>query len=174
MVLSLSRKLGCLIVATLLLLLGGLAVRSEAVPQQDQKPAEKEDKLPAVMSAEQLKIDAGDDELRKLLKERYNAAVAEMRARYRQLESGGGTLEDVFGAARKVLRSELALSDKPANRIAVRAKYLELEQAAEKVATTRHQAGKLSDAELAAARYLRLDAEIKLLQAKKAKPAPGK
>ena len=70
---------------------------------------------------------------------------------------------------------QLAISDKPADRIAVRGKQLELEQAAEKMAIARFQAGKLSDADVAAARYLRLDAAVQLLRAKqKANAAPGK
>jgi len=166
MVLTISHRLGCLMLATLLILFGGLAVPSEAVPSQDKKPVGKEEKAPAFLKAEPLKIEAGDDELTKLLKERYNAAVAELQARNKALESGNGTVEDIFGAARKVLRSELALSDKPADRIAVREKYLELERAAERIATTRFQAGKLGDDDLAAVRYLRLDAEVQLLKAK--------
>jgi len=166
MVLTISRRLGYLILAPLLILVGGLAVPSEAVPSQDKKPAGKE-AAPAVLKAEPLKIEPGDDELAKLLRQRYNAAVAELQARNKALESGNGTVEDSFGVARKVLRSELALSDKPADRIAVREKHLELEQAAEKIATIRFHAGKITDADLAAARYLRLDAEVQLLKAKR-------
>ena len=167
MALTIFRRLGFLFLVASLILFRGLAVPAEAVPPQDKKPAGKEEKAPAVLRAEPLKIEAGDDELTKLLKARYNAAVAELQARSKALESGNGTVEDIFGAARKVLRSELALSDKPADRIAVREKYLELERAAEKVATIRFQAGKLSDADLAAARYSRLDAEVQLLKAKR-------
>jgi hypothetical protein len=175
MIQTTCRRLGRLLVPTLLFLLGGLAVRAEAVPPQDQKPVGKEEKAPAVLTAKPLKIEAHDDELHKLLKERYNAAVAELQARSEEVKSGHGSIEQLFDAARKVLRSELSLSDKPADRLAVLEKHLELEHAAEKVATTRHQAGKLNDAELAAARYLRIDAEIQLLRAKqKGKPAAGK
>ena len=170
-----SRKLGWVLLVALLLFLGGPSLRSKEVPSQAAKAAEKEEKGPAVLSAKPLKIEAGDDELHKLLKERYNAAVAELQARCEEVRSGPGSTEKLFDAARKVLRSELAISDKPADRIAVRGKQLELEQAAEKMAIARFKAGKLSDADVAAARYLRLDAAVQLLRAQqKATAAPGK
>ena len=63
---------------------------STAQMPQPQKPGEKlEGKLPALLSAKPAQAEPSDDELRKLLKARYNAALAEAKKfhEFRELAS---------------------------------------------------------------------------------------
>jgi hypothetical protein len=136
--------------------------------------AADEDKLPAVLDNKPLEPAKGDDEERKLLKERYNAALRELQSRFLIFEAGKGTLETLSDAAKRVLDSELELCVKPAERIGVREKYLELARVAEKVQQARRDAGNASIADLEQARYFRIDAELKLLREKKAAEAKPK
>jgi hypothetical protein len=138
------------------------------------RAARDEDKLPAVLENKPLEPAKGDDEERKLLKERYNAALAELRARYQRFEAGNDTLDALFDAARRVLDSELELCGKAAERVAVREKYLELAREVEKIQQARVDAGRAGAQDLEQARYLRIDAQLQLLRAKKAAEAKPK
>jgi hypothetical protein len=157
-----------LFAVVLTLLSGSALVR----PLGAEPPAAGDEKLPAILSAKPLKPEPGDDELHKLLQERYNAAVAEMQDRYREFQAGRGTVE-VFGeTAQRLVRAGLELSDKPADRIALLTDYVALTKEIEKINQARYDAGRIPHADLEQARYQRLDAEIQLLHAKrKAKPS---
>jgi hypothetical protein len=135
--------------------------------------ADDEVSLPALFDAKPLESATGDDDLRKLLKERYNAAVDMGRARFQEYVAGRGTLDILLEAGRYVLRAEVELNDKPADQVRVREKYLELTKEIEKINNARFQAGQLSLADKEQAHYVRVDAEIQLLKAKrKAKETP--
>jgi outer membrane protein TolC len=131
---------------------------------QGQQPGEK---MPAVLSAKPLKAEAGDDELRKLLKERYNAALEEMQARYAEFQAGRITLDMLHEAAQRVLDSQVALTDKPAEHVRIYEQQLELARDVERATQLHYDAGRKTIAELARARYVRLDVEIKLVVAKR-------
>jgi hypothetical protein len=152
------------------LILAALAVLGAAAVGR----AADDDKLPAVLDNKPLEPAKGDDEERKLLKERYNAALRELQARFHVFEAGMGALETLFDAAKRVLDSELELCLKPAERVGVREKYLELARAVEKIQQARFDAGRAGVADVEQARYLRLDAELQLLRAKKAADARPK
>ena len=108
------------------------------------------------------------DHLRKLLKERYNAALAAATVRFMEFLAGRSTLnEGLYRAARRLLDAEMDLSDKPADRIKVREKFLALAKDLEEIERGRHQAGRTSPAEYETARYFRLTAEVDLLKAKR-------
>jgi hypothetical protein len=146
-----------------------------AVPSFAAPPAEPEETLPALLKAEPLKTAPGDDELRKLQKERYNAALKELHLRNELIAAGKDTpLDGIYDAAGRLLDAELDLAQTPAERVAVRQKQLGLSKEVE--ATTKHfsEAGnsKVSPADVEKARYARLTAEIKLLRAKKDLPTP--
>jgi hypothetical protein len=70
-------------------------------------------------------------------------------------------------AARRIVHSGLELSDKPAPRLHFRESFLKLAKEVEKVQKARHDAGHIADADLEGARYLRLDAEVEVLKAKR-------
>src|SRR5262249_20172181 len=139
-----------------------LAVR----PTTGQPPASPEEKLPAILTPEPMKAAPGDDELRKLLIARYNAAVAEMQARYREFLAGRSSLDSMIEPARHLMDSQLEVTEKPADQIAVREKYLELMKGFEKLQQARFEAARIPTSEVESARYLRLDAEVQLLKAK--------
>jgi hypothetical protein len=122
---------------------------------------------PAILKAKPLKPAPGDDELRKLLIARYNVAVAEMQARYAEIAAGRANFDIAVEAARHLVDSGIELTDKPAEQLAFREKFLELAKEVERIIEAQVEAGKTGLAELEKARYLRLDAQIQLLKAKR-------
>jgi hypothetical protein len=150
-----------------LALLGGLAPSAARADDDDVK-------LPAVLEGKPLEAAKGDDELRKLLKARYNAALQETKGRFMQLLAGKATSETLADCGRRLLRSELELCDKPADRVKVREKWLTLAKEVERVQKLRYDAGRIDVAEMAQAEFNRLDAEIELLREKKAAETKSK
>jgi hypothetical protein len=142
------------------------------VGQLGAQPKDDTEELPAIFKGKPIPPAAGDDELRKLLKERYNAAVAELGGRYQMFLAGRGTFDSLFDGARRVVHAGLELHDKPADQIALLTGYVELARKIEKINQARDEAGRIMRQELDYARYMRADAEIQLLRAKKA--AAGK
>jgi outer membrane protein TolC len=128
----------------------------------------QEDKLPAVLDAKPMEAAKGDDELHKLLTERYNAALDEARVRYRRYLGGNDSLNDLEHAARRLLDARLAFCTKEAERVPVYEQHLELARQVERLQKARHDAGQVSVADWDQARFRRLDLEIRLLRAKKA------
>jgi hypothetical protein len=137
------------------------AVRPLPAGQKEEMP------LPRILSAKPLEIKGADGELRRLMKERYNAAVQGARGRWQEFLAGRCSLDGLLPSARQVLDAGLPLNDRAADRIALLAQFAELARDVEKVAQARHQAGQIPITEAAQARYLRLDAEIRLLQARR-------
>jgi len=132
---------------------------------QDKDQPEK--KLPSILDAKPLKADAKDDELKKLLIARYNAAVEEMTVRYALIQAGQADSNAAFESSQRLLLSGLELCDKPADRVTLLTQYLELTRAVEKVMDLQVQAGKGLRTDLSRALYYRIDAEIQLLKAKR-------
>ena len=147
-------------VATLGLLFGSTRIRA-----QDDK-LEKE--LSVRFPFKAVKVEAGDDELRRLLKERYNAAVGELHDRTKEFLAGRGTLEYLFDAHRRLTRAGLEVYEKPADRVALLQKNLDQAKEVEKVNQARFDAGRIASQDLHRSRYFRLDAEIELLRARRA------
>jgi beta-lactamase regulating signal transducer with metallopeptidase domain len=113
---------------------------------------------------------AGDDELRKLLKERYNSALKAFQGQYvRTLLDPTTPITTVILAGRTFVDAELAV--RGANDvIAVHERYLNLTRYFEKRAEAMVEKRVISRADFDAVRAARLDAEIKLVQAKAAHP----
>jgi hypothetical protein len=125
-------------------------------------------KLPALLTAKPIKEEPKDDELRKLLKGRYNEAVAEMQGRYKEFLVGRGTFDAMFEVAQRIVTSGLELSDKPAERVTLLTQYVELAIEVEKITQARYDASRIPDTDVHRAHYERLNAEIQLLRAKRA------
>jgi hypothetical protein len=126
--------------------------------------------LLAVLNGGPLKPTEGDDELRKLLKERYNAALAAakgMRERYRTGIGGDPTLLQLHNAVQKVITAELDLSDKPIDQVTVLEKNLAIAKELEEVANESGKAGNLSRGEMETFRYYRIEAEAQLFKARR-------
>src|SRR5262245_60968843 len=69
-----------------------------------------ERKLPEILRAEPVKESPQDDDLRKLLKARYNEACAEMKARFVEFEAGKTTVDAMLGASQRLLEAGLESS----------------------------------------------------------------
>jgi hypothetical protein len=134
----------------------------------------EDDKTPAVLDAKPMEPTKGDDELHKLLKERYNAALEEVQVRYKQILAGTSNLDELARAGRRLLHARLELCEKAPERVPVYEQQLELARMVEKIQKARHDAGQVSVADWDHARYERLDLEIQLLHAKKAAGAKPK
>jgi hypothetical protein len=154
---------GLLTSAAALVPMGWLPVQQPA--PQNALPADAP--VPAILKAKPRKSAAGDDELRKLVTARYNAAAAEMEIRLKEYLEGRVPLESMVDTARRVVESGLEVSDSAEEQQALREKFLELAVAIEKNQKTRVDAGRISPGALEEARYLRLDAEVQLLRAKR-------
>jgi hypothetical protein len=127
----------------------------------------KEAEVPAILKIKPLRPAPGDDELRKLLIARYNAAVAETRVHYRAFVAKRLTVADFADVARHVVDSGLELSDKPADQVALRGQFLQLAKEIERIEKERVDAGLDALPALLSARYVRLDAEVQLLKAQR-------
>jgi hypothetical protein len=139
-----------------------------ASPATTQAPGGPESELPALLKASPVKVDPKDDDLRKLLKERYNEALTETTLRYRQSLAGVQTIDPVFDGAQRIVKAGLELDDKPTAQVALLEKYVVLAKAHEKIAEERVRAALKGNtlAALHQAKYARADAEIQLLRAK--------
>jgi hypothetical protein len=158
----------------LCLLIALVGYSSAQAAEQQKPPDQPEVKLPALLSAKPLKIDPKDDELRKLLKARYNEAVSEARDCYEFEEFarkyGPSQLYDadyLYGMWQRVVQSGLELCDTPAEKVALLTQYLEVTRKAEKYMQARYNAGRDRIGALQRARYERLNAEIHLWRVKR-------
>jgi beta-lactamase regulating signal transducer with metallopeptidase domain len=138
---------------------------------QESKAAQRPDKPGLVrvpyVDDPPVKPAASDDELEKLLKERYNVALNYVRNSYRRLQAGVEAPDNVSDAARRVVDAELALHPDPADEIHARERYLTFAKIIEARANGLAASGNMAREYADAARETRLNAEIQLLQAKR-------
>jgi hypothetical protein len=153
-----------LLTTALVALCLGLSPRHLSASDPTQ-PAEGQ--LPAILKAKAIEPQPGDDELRKLLIARHNSAVAEMAARYKEFTAGRSTLDVLVEVGRRLVDSGLELNDKPAEQLALREKFFDLAVEVEKVQNARFAAGRIGSGDLESAHYLRLDAEVQMVKAKR-------
>jgi len=138
----------------------------------EQPAAQPPAKLPAIIMARPMKPASGDDELRRLLIDRYNAVVSEMQARYREFLAGRSAIDAFVDVAKRLVESGLEVYEKPAEQITLLEQFLELAKEAERIQKERLDANRIGVQDYEYNRYLRLDAEIKLLRAKRRAMAP--
>ena len=151
--------------------LAGAALAALAAQKPDQP---REIKLPAFLDAKPLKPAANDDELRKLLKERYNVALKEVTWYNDALHTGQLSHPDLEGPFRRLVKAQLELCAGPKEEVAVLKKYVEFLQDIEKLTNLTWQAGRIPDSELLQVQYLHLDAQIQLLKAQRRAQADSK
>jgi hypothetical protein len=153
-------------------LTGTSAAQTPQRRETDDQPAAK---LPALLSAKPLPPVPGEDESRKLLREKRNEAVAAARGSYEEFLKGRGDTDDVYRSCQRVVGAELELSATPAERVALLKQLVEAMTEVEKVLQSWRALRRVRDADVHRARYERLDAEIRLLRAKRdAEPPAGK
>jgi hypothetical protein len=151
-----------LVVALAVGLIGVLAAQ-----QPTRQPFQLSEKAQALINAKPLEPEAGDDDLRKLLKARYNAALSEVRNRYDALAKGRGTLDPLFDAGRRLFEAELDLYAKPAERITALEKLLEFVKEFEVILERNLKAEIGTPADLDRLRFGRLTIEVALVKAKR-------
>ena len=150
-------------------LLVSTALAGPAFGQTGREPDPAAEALPAFLKREPLKPAEGDTALRKLQKERFNAALAETRARYEEFLAGKGTQDTLVSSVHRLSLAELDLTDKPAERVAILERVVAMYKDADQVAEVRYQAGRISVADRQEARYQYLNAQIELLREKEKK-----
>jgi hypothetical protein len=143
-------------------------------PDKESPPDEPKLKLPALLTAKPLKPEPGDDELQKLLKARYNEAVSELRAEYEKAQRAGQSgpcrvyqPDDFYGMWKRLVVAGLEARDSPKDKVALLTQYVEVTREAEKDMQAQSEAGRAGIGDLHRARYERLDAEVRLLRAKR-------
>lgn len=149
-------------VSLFLVLAGSLAAGAAQV-----NPGQPEVKEPALLAAQPFKEDPRDDELQKLMKARYNEALGELQDTYRLYQQNQASLNSWAEASQRLVHAGLELYDKPADKVALLSQYVELTKEVEMVAHTLHGAARGTWADVRRARYQRLDAEIRLLRARR-------
>ncbi len=116
-----------------------------------------------------------DDAPRKLMIERYNAATEDLAKQNEQYDMGCVTIGQRNRAAVRVLQAAIAISDSPAEQIRIREQYLELmRQYEQHEAASGDKDDDKSFGKRDYSRYLRLDAEIRLMMAKQQLQSPAK
>jgi hypothetical protein len=153
----------------------GAAVLLVGLTRSGAQGPREADRTPPIRLGQPLRIDPGDDALRKLQKERYNEALAEAKARHGLLTSGKATVDEVFNTFQRFVYAGLEVADTPAARVSLLKQYADLAKEVERIVAEKVKVGKVDVADLHRARYIRLDAEIQLLRARaKAKDGQAK
>ena len=100
------------------------------------------------------------------------SARTELELRYTKLAIGAPTEQDytaIQDCAQRLLGKELELRTKAADRVRVLEQYVEFQRFVELRAQNSFQAGAIRMQEFERCRFLRLEAELQLLKAKRAK-----
>jgi hypothetical protein len=111
---------------------------------------------------------AGQADLRDLARRRRDAIRSSLRVRYEKYLAGAqdATLDLLLEAARQMLDTELADHDDPAERLEAVQQYWEVTREAEKIAGAKYRGRRVSLADYAQAQSQRLDAEIRMQEAR--------
>jgi hypothetical protein len=143
-----------------------LVKRAPAGPPKGGEVKE-EVKLPKLLAGKPLADLPKDNELGRLLKARYNAALEESQARYQEYAAGKVSLDQLSETLRRLMDAGVEAREAAADQMALREQFVELAREVERASRERHGAGRISAAEMARARYLRLDAEVNLARARR-------
>lgn len=110
----------------------------------------------------------GDDELRRLLVERYNVALEELTLRCQDFKKHLATKTVVVEAGKQLLQAEMELQTTPADRLRVLEQAADLLRWYEKRLEEALKNGLIPRAELLRVRFARLSREIDIARAKQA------
>jgi hypothetical protein len=161
--------LGCFF-STLPILLPTPALAQPAIPVEEFDPSLTKEIAKARFEADQATLDD-------LARSRRDAIATCFQIRYQLYRAGANepgtgtpfTLNLVLESAAELMETELALSDKPADRLAIRANHWLSAWETERITTRQWRAAKVSTSALMQARSARLATEIKLLETLDAK-----
>jgi hypothetical protein len=126
------------------------------------------------MAKAKWEAEAGKAHLRALTQAKLDAVREEYEAREAEFLVGRGTLDILLTTLQRLLESERAVSDKEADRVAALERYWERSKRIEIVNKVREEAGRIDRKQYLETKYIRLQAEIWLAEAraKQAKPPP--
>jgi RNA polymerase sigma factor (sigma-70 family) len=121
-------------------------------------------KLPEKITPDKIAPAKTVEELQKLLKERRDWAEEEMKVRYEKYRAGAqdATLDLLIDSSRHLLKAELELSTKKADRLVAHERHVQLMKQAAQIVKAKYDLARVSKADYAQAEYERLDAEIAL------------
>jgi hypothetical protein len=112
-------------------------------------------------------FEAGHADLRELARARRDAIRTSLQVRSGKYRvSRDGTLDLDLEAARQLLEAELAVHDDPAERLETFQRYWEYTRRTENTMYAKYRVGRVGLADYAQARYARLDAEIRMREAR--------
>jgi hypothetical protein len=159
--------------STLVALLSGFLAVSAAHPVAAQQPPLPESELvtptPDLLGAKELakaKFAAVHANVRDLFRELREAARDDLLARFQEYVAGRGTRDVLLEAMTLVRDAARAADDSPAARLAAAEAYWAQAWEADTINEWKFRAARLSLSDYAQTRYLRLDAEIALIQAR--------
>jgi outer membrane protein TolC len=138
-----------------------------ALLAQQPEPAKLSPESIAFFNDKPLPIDPKEDELQQVLKKRVNAALAEVRDHHERLQKGRGTLDRFLDSCRRLFEARMDLYQKPAERVPVLERYLEVAKDMEGVLEARQKAGLGTRADVERIRFGRLTIEAALLKARR-------
>lgn len=152
------------------------SILMSAIAAADEKKLLDDSKWPEFVADRKLAVKDGDSKLASLLKRRYNAALGDLRERYTFWLQGACSLESMIAAAQRVAAARLDVSDPKTKEITLLKQQLAFARAVE--SNAEYLAKKVNRArnvlDLKYARYVRLDAELKLARARSAKAPKSK
>jgi hypothetical protein len=125
------------------------------------------DKLIALVNSAPLVPAAGDDELRKLQVDRYNAALEMIKWRYKKYRNNLRDIHELYDQFALLIEARLDLCRTPAERIVAIEQFLENAKEGERNIAIAARVDEWSNADLERARYVRLGFEIALLKARR-------
>jgi hypothetical protein len=178
-----NKTIGCLVMLAMLGLSCNhpLSAQTRSDPKKEERNIDKRlqdlrpSGYPMLMSRKGIKGDTKDDDLRKLLLERFDAALEEMNVRLLERPAGGlgaetlrlDFFEQLSVAAQQLVDARLELAKAPEEEMAIREEFVDLAKEIEKKAKVKLDNGRVDLASYARTRHLRSDAEIQLLKTKR-------
>jgi RNA polymerase sigma factor (sigma-70 family) len=152
------------VVVLALTVIGGAGFCAIYLRAQDRAVEVPASKFPEKTSPDTKTPAKSAEAMRKLLKERRDMAELEVKVRYAQYLAGAQavTLDLILEGSKRLLKAELELSEKKADRLAAYEQFVKLTKEIAEICKRKFEAGRISQADLAQAEYERLDAEIAL------------
>jgi len=146
------------------------AAMSAAAADNDEPPCFA--KVRKFLQAKPPQPGGADQELLKLLKTRHDTAVRRVQAYFKDYADGQKAVDALYPAFIKLHDSWIEQCDKPGDQLPAREVLLEVAKDIEKLAESRHEAGRIGDGELEEAHLLRQNAAIALLRVQRSAAKP--
>ncbi|MCI0357693.1 MAG: hypothetical protein L0211_04305 [Planctomycetaceae bacterium] len=127
--------------------------------------------IPAILTVKPLEIADSDSELRRLLKERYNEATAQVKDLYELYRRGRAPINDISYAIEAFADAAGELAETPAAKVSELELARDVAKAVEVITKRKFDAGQEPRIALQHARICRLGLDIRLVHAREAAKA---